>query len=290
MQYVIDAASGGSLYAMTALGVALVFGVMRLVNFAHGELIAVAGYVILALAGVPWIAVVFAAPVAAAAAAAAMERVAFRPVRRASPTTMLVTSFAISIVVQNMLVVIEGQRPKTVDFAGGLVTPVVLGDVRVAKLHFVVIGTTAVLIALLGVGLKRTSLGRQMRAAAEDFAMARVIGISANRVIAAAFVASGVLGGVAALFLVAETGTLFPSMGVQPVLIAFVATVLGGMGSLVGAAVGGFLLGALGVALQAALPVDVRGYRDAIVFAAVIMVLLLRPKGLFASRAEFERI
>jgi len=129
-----------------------------------------------------------------------------------------------------------------------------------------------------------------MRGAAEDFTMARLLGVDANLVIAAAFIMSGVLAAAAAVLLVAQTGTVSPTMGLQPVLIGFVATVIGGIGTLAGAAVGGFVLGVVTVVLQEALPLSTRGYRDAFVFGFVILVLLVRPGGLFGSRALEERV
>jgi branched-chain amino acid transport system permease protein len=147
-----------------------------------------------------------------------------------------------------------------------------------------------VLLGGLVLLLKRTRLGIQMRAAAEDFRMTRLMGVRADTVIVAAFAGSGALAAVAVLLLIVTSGTVSPGMGLQPVLVGFVATVIGGMGSLIGATVGGFLLGSATVVLQSALPLSARGYRDALVFAAVIAVLLFRPRGLFASRALEERV
>jgi branched-chain amino acid transport system permease protein len=290
LQHLFDAASTGGLYALIALGLALVFGVMNLVNFAYGELLMVGGYVILALESLVWPMVVLGAILVVVGVALAMERVAFRPVRSADATTMLITSFAVSILIQNVAVLTQGRRPKGVEFGAGLGEPVSIGGAQVPKVELITIGMVVLLLAVLVLLLKRTQLGIQMRAAAEDFRMARLMGVKADTVIMAAFASSGVLAAVAVVLLIVTSGTVSPGMGLQPVLIAFVAIVIGGMGSLVGAAVGGFLLGAVTVALQAALPLEARGYRDALVFTAVIAVLILRPRGLFASRALEERV
>ena len=148
---------------------------------------------------------------------------------------------------------------------------------------------TLALLAAVGLFLRRTTLGTQMRAAAEDFRMARVLGIRANTVIASAFALSGLLAGTAAILLTAQTGTASPTMGVNIVLVAFTATILGGMGSLRGAVLGGFSIGVLTVTLQASLPLDLRPYRDAFVFAAVLAVLVVRPQGLLPARATLAR-
>jgi branched-chain amino acid transport system permease protein len=290
MQHVVDAFSLGSLDAMLALGIALVFGVMHLVNFAHGELVMVGGFTIYLTAGAPWPVVVLCVLVVVALTALLMERIAFRPVRGADPTTLLVTSFAVSILLQSVAAIIWGRRAKGVDFASGLSEPVTIFGTRVAIVDVVSIGVAAVLVAALAVFLKRTPTGTAMRAAAEDFTMARLLGVSANRVIAAAFAMSGILAAAAALLLVASTGTVQSSMGLQPVLVGFVATVIGGVGSLVGAALGGFTLGVLTVVMQVSLPLSARGYRDAAVFGIVILILLVRPSGLVSSGALEERV
>jgi branched-chain amino acid transport system permease protein len=129
-----------------------------------------------------------------------------------------------------------------------------------------------------------------MRAAAVDFQMARLLGVRADRVIAIAFAISGVLAAAVAVLLAAQTGIASPTMGLQIVLVGFVATVIGGMGSLVGAALGGLAVGALSVGLQAALPPELRSFREAFVYAVVIAVLIFKPQGLFRSAAIWERV
>jgi branched-chain amino acid transport system permease protein len=290
LQHLFAAASLGGLYALIALGIALVFGVMNLVNFAHGELLMVGGYTILLTESLPWPAVVVLAVAATVLTALLMERIAFRPVRSADATTMLITSFAVSILLQNIAVWVAGRRPKGVSFGSGLGDPAHIGGARVPQVEILTIVLVVALLAALVLLLKRTRLGIQMRAAAEDFRMTRLMGVRADTVIVAAFAGSGALAAVAVLLLIVTSGTVSPGMGLQPVLIGFVATVVGGMGSLVGAAVGGFLLGSATVLLQWTLPLEARGYRDAIVFTAVIAVLLFRPRGLFASRALEERV
>ncbi|MEZ5076951.1 MAG: branched-chain amino acid ABC transporter permease [Solirubrobacterales bacterium] len=290
LQHILDATSTGSLYAVVALGIALVFGVMKLVNFAYGELLMVGGFIILLTEGLPWPIVVLCTLVGVAALAFLMERIAFRPVREADPTTMLITSFAVAILIQNVMVWISGRRAKGVSFGNALAEPVHIGSASVPIVELVTIGViVAVLIGFVFL-LQKTETGVQMRAAAEDFRMARLLGVNANWVIVATFVASGLLAAVASLLLLATTGAVSPYIGLTPVLIGFVATVIGGMGSLVGAAVGGFLLGVATVVFQVALPDSIQSYRDAFVYSSVILVLLIRPNGLFGSKALEERV
>lgn len=290
LQALVDGISLGSLYALLALGVALVFGVLGLINFAHGELLMVGGFAFYVLGGPPWLVGALVVVLVVGAVAIAMERLAFRPVRTADASTMLITSFAVAFLLQSLAEMIWGSRPKGLEIAGFFDESVSVSDLRIAKLDILTIGLTAALLAGLVVFLRRSPLGIQMRAAAENFRMARLLGVRGNRVIAAAFGISGVFAGVAAVLYVGQTGTLTPTMGLAPVLVAFVAAVMGGMGTLAGSAVGGFALGLLSVMLQTYLPEDLRVYRDAFVFAAVIAVLLVRPQGLLAPKGMVARV
>jgi branched-chain amino acid transport system permease protein len=291
IQDVINAISLGSFYALSALGIALIFGVMRLINFAHGQLIMVAGYLLVFLVphtGWPvWIAGVL---VVTVVLALAMERIAFRPVRFAEPATLMITSFAVSYMLQNVAILTLTAIPRTVGIPLAITQPVQVEGLYIEKLNIITLGITVVLVVALTLFLHRTTMGVQMRAAAEDFRMARILGISTNRVIATAFAISGVFAGAAALVLVAQGGTVDPTFGVVPILYAFTATILGGMGSLIGAAMGGYLLGVLTVALQLVLPANLAAYRDALVFLVVIVLFIVRPQGLIVAPWARERV
>ncbi|HMJ96626.1 MAG TPA: branched-chain amino acid ABC transporter permease [Thermoleophilaceae bacterium] len=289
-QTIIDAASFGGLYALLGLGIALIFGVMRMINFAHGEFITAGAYTLFFVSGVPLLAMVALAIIAVMTLAVATERIAFRPVRDAPPSTLLMTSFAVSFFLQSLAIMIFGTRAKGVDVAGGLLSSVDIAGLSVSKLTLVTIATTIALMIGVGAVLTRTSLGVEIRAAAEDFDMARLLGIRGDRVIAAAFAMSGTLAAVAAVLLVAQGGTVTPTMGLTPVLIAFVATIIGGMGRLGGAVLGGFVLGTLTVVLQEVLPLEMRPYRDALVYTAVIVVLVFRPQGIIGVRSVEDRL
>ncbi len=288
-QIVADAVSLGGLYALTALGIGLIFGVMRLINFAHGDLIGAAGYALLLAAGQPLAAALFCALAAAVAVALATERLAFRPLRRADPATLLIASFAVSMFLEKLLIVVVGARPKGIDLLPSLAAEVTVAGVRLQRLQLVTIGASLAMLLAVSLFLRFTRLGLEMRAAAENFRMARLLGVRANRVIAAAFALSGALAAVVAVLFVAQTGVIAPRMGLTLVVIAFVATVVGGLGSLAGAAAGGALVGLASVLLQAFLPDGMRPFREAFVFLAVIVVLLFRPQGLFAARGLRER-
>jgi branched-chain amino acid transport system permease protein len=290
LQHLIDALTLGSLFALYALGIALIFGIMGLINFAHGELIMVGAYALVLVGQPGWPLLVLATIGIVIVFALAMERVAFRPLRGANPATLLVSSFAVSYLLQNLAILIEGSAPKGTSVSIWLSRSLNVGSLAITHLAIVTVVVTIVLLAGLGLFLARTRTGVQMRAAAEDFRTARILGVKANTVIATAFAISGLLAGIGAYLLVAQTGEVSPGMGSQPVLYAFVATVLGGMGSLRGAVLGGYLFGAITVALQAYLPGDLASYRDAFAFGAVIVMLLFRPQGLIVARSVVTRV
>jgi branched-chain amino acid transport system permease protein len=288
LQHAVDIVSLASLYALLALPVALIYGIMNLVNFAHGELIMIGGYALFLLGALALPVAVFIMLLAVVAAALAMERSAFRPVRGASAETLLVTSFAVSFLLQNVALVIFGSRPKSVGTPAGLNGAFEIGGVRIDHLDALTFGACVTCVVALAVFLRRTRFGIQMQAASEDFMMARLLGVRANSVIAAAFAISGALAGVAAFFLVVRGGSAYPTMGLAAVIIAFVATMMGGLGSLRGAIIGAAILGATTVLLDVVLPEAMRPERDAFLYGAVLLLLLIRPEGL--SPAGRERV
>ncbi|MEX0285442.1 MAG: branched-chain amino acid ABC transporter permease [Paracoccaceae bacterium] len=288
-QQVMNALAFGAEYALLALGLAIVFSIMGLVNFAHGEIIAVGGYTMVAMAAIglgnPLI-VIFAAILAAAVASVTLERVAFRPVRYADPTTGLLTAFGVSIVLQNLFLLIVSPRPIAVTSLYFLEWPIALGGVSISSLQLFEALTTIVVIIAMMLFLRRTVLGLAMRAASLDFEMVRLSGVRANRVFATAFLISGLLAGIACVFIMARRGSVDPHLGFDPVLKAFVACVVGGFGSLPGAVLGGFLLGAVEVAMLVLLPQSLGGMTDAFVFGVIALVLIWRPDGILAERTE----
>ncbi|RUZ79713.1 MULTISPECIES: branched-chain amino acid ABC transporter permease [Mesorhizobium] len=300
VQVLVDAIALGSLYALVALAIGLVFGVMRLVNFAQADYITIGAYALvvptasvtppLLLGALPAALMIGGVLSVVVVLALLTERVAFRPLRNSNPSTLLISSFAVSYFLQNLVMLIHTGRPKSVGIGQSLANAVEIGGVRVPGVQLLTMGVTAGLLVALVLFLKKTPLGIQMRAAAENFQMARLLGMPANRVIALAFAISGLLSGVVSLLLTIQTGTLDLRMGLMPVVYGFFATVIGGMGSLPGAALGGFLVGVASVLLQTYLPTDLRPFRDAGVFALVILILLVRPQGLIVTSAAKERV
>jgi branched-chain amino acid transport system permease protein len=288
IQQAINALSLGSTYALLALGLAMVFSILGLINFAHGELVTVAAYTMYLenQQGVPFALQVPSAIAAACVAAILMERVAFRPLRGASFLTLLFSSFALSVIIQNVFLAVISPRQKGVQLPDLFNEAIRIGSYSIGWLQVITTVTCLGALAILTVFLRRSTQGLGMLAAAQDFQVTRLMGIKANRVIALAFAISGVLAGIAAIFILARRGTVEPAMGFTPVLKAFIASVIGGLGSLSGAVVGGFVLAAIEVGLDASLPNSVLPFRDAFALGIVVAILYFRPEGLITRPAE----
>ena len=289
VQQSLNALSFGAEYALIALGLAIVFSIMGLVNFAHGEVIAIGGYSMMVMAAIAFrnpIIIIVGAIFASVIMAIFLERIAFRPVRYADATTGLLTAFGVSLILQNLFLLLVSPRPIAVTSMYFLDWPIKLGSIRISSLQIFETVATLLAILFLVLFLKRSFLGIAMRAASLDFEMVRLMGIRANRVIATAFAISGLLAGIAAIFIIARRGAVDPTLGFNPVLKAFVACVVGGFGSLTGAVLGGFLLGALEVGMLVILPQSYGGMKDAFVFAVIAIILVWRPEGILSPQKE----
>ncbi len=286
LQQTVNALALGGTYALLALGLAVVFSIMGLINFAHGELMTISGYTLMycGIAGLPFMVSVPLAILVAMVAAVLMERIAFRPVRGGSGATMLITSFAVSMILQVLFQNLISARSQAVALPQFLSESVNLGSVIIGVNKIAAIVVTILMLIFLDRFMNRQKSGIAMRAAAEDFAVARLMGIRSNTVIAGAFAISGLLAGVASVLWVSQRASVDPLMGFTPVLKAFIAAILGGLGSLRGAVVGGFVLGFIEVYLAAFLPQELQEFRDPIGLALVVLILLFRPNGMVPSR------
>ena len=290
LQTLIDSVALGSIYALVALGLSLIFGVMRLVNFAYGELLTAGAYSLVLTLGAATgvrIVVLF---VTVIVFALAME-FALRPIRNASPATMLVTTFAFSFLLQSIALLVFGALGDNARFLPKLNRAVEIGDLRIRWVTFASIGVGIVLLSATTLFLNRTTTGLQMRAAAHDFRTARILGVRANRVIQIAFLIGGLLAAAATVLVVVQRPLVTPTFGFQLAIPALVGMVVGGMDRVVTATLGGFVLGVATSVLADVLPSSGRVYLTSLVFALVILVLLLRPDGLFSRRgAAVERV
>ena len=317
LQQLVNALSIGSLYALMAVGLAMVFSILRLINFAHGDLIMVAAYfAAFALLGkLPLVVTIVLMLAGTILVGLLMERVAYRPIRGAPDVAALLTSFAVGQILQNgtLLVTRLLQRPNPLAFPviNALSGVFTFGSITIPRVNVLSLALGIILLVLLSLFVTRTDLGLSMRAAAEDLPAARLMGIDTNRVIATAFAIGSGLAAVAGLLFAVQAGQLTPYMGFTPVLKAFIAAVIGGFGSISGAIIGGYALGGLEVFLTAIpgigdilppglvspgvqawlkqwLPGSLSSYRDAFVFVVLILVLLFRPNGILGSREREE--
>jgi branched-chain amino acid transport system permease protein len=319
IQQVVNALSAGSLYALMAVGLAMVFGILRLINFAHGDVMMVAAYIAFFALGAG-LSLPIALPIVVAGTVIVglvMERVAYRPLRGAPDVALLLSSFAVGQILQNG--VLLGTRLAGLPTLIAFPSPEILngvvnvGAITIPKVNVASFFAGIVLLGLLTVFVTRTTLGLSMRAAAEDLSAARLMGIKVNRVVATAFGIGAGLAAVAGVLYSVQAGQINPYMGFTPVLKAFIAAVIGGFGSIAGAVLGGYVLGFLEVLvtalagigdllppdsvppevrsfLQTILPAGLGSWRDAVVFIILILVLLVRPQGILGRRGPEDEL
>jgi branched-chain amino acid transport system permease protein len=307
LQQLLNGLSIGSQYALMAVGLAMVFGILRLINFAHGDLMMVAAYIAAfsLLAGLPvWTALLLMI-LGTVLTGILMERTAYRPIRGAPAVAALLTSFAVGQLLQNgtLLVTRLAQKPVQMAFPmpDVLRGVVFIGDLTISRINLISLIAGPILLALLVLFIRRTVLGTAMRATAEDLQAAQLMGIDTNRVIVVAFVIGSVLASIAGFLYASQAGQINPYIGFTPVLKAFIAMI------------GGYTLGFLEVLLtalpgygdllpkattppeviqflQTYLPSELSRYRDAFVFVALILLLLLRPGGILNTVDREERV
>ena len=291
-QVQIDAIGLGAVYALMAVGIGLVFGVLRRVNFASGQLI-MAGAYALAFASqwnLPrWVGILFCFAVVLTLSVA-MDRLVFRPLRTQSPAVMLVATFAIAFLLQSIALLAFGSLGKIASSLAPLNRPVTISGVDIRKIAIVSVVVAAVCLLLLQLLLTRTTVGLQMRAASMDFGTARLLGVRADRVIGGAVLVSGALAAVVSVMLTVQTPLVTPDFALRDTIVVLAGVVLGGLNRPIPATLGGFVIGFASGLLGGALPTNQSQYLPTILFAAVILVLLVRPNGLFTRKTQAERV
>lgn len=291
-QQIVNGLNLGSIYALVAIGLTIVYGILRLINFAHGDLLMVGAYLSLALllnSALPLGAVVLLPMIIVGAVGILVERLAYRPLRGAPEVAMLITSLAVSTVIQNSTVMTLTAQPRAFRLPGALIALHEVAGVSFSTLNALSIGAAILLMLLLTLFITRTRVGIAMRACAENLQAARLMGININQVIAYAFAIGSALAAAAGFMWAGRFGEIEPFMGFLPGLKAFVAAVIGGIGSIPGAMLGGYLLGFAEIFFVGFLPPAFSGYRDAFVFALLLLVLLIRPYGLLPTTTERGR-
>lgn len=290
IQYLLDSIAYGSLFALMAISLSLLFGVMGLMNFAYGELIMGGAFTMYYTRDWGPVGMISMTIIVVVVMSLLMELLAFRPLRRGSPSTLLITSFALSIALQKLAYMTTNPGiPKTVPPYRWLTQQFEVYGVLMSRLEFLIWIVTIALLVGMTLLLRRTSLGIQLRASTEDFRMAQLVGVKANWVIASAFAITGLLASAVTVLYMLGHGDVRPNVGQGPLLVAFVGGVIGGLGSLPGAALGGFTLGLVINILQATLPRSLQGHTQMFAFLAVIAILVLQPEGLIASARKLRR-
>ncbi len=271
------------IYALMAVGIGLVFGVLRLVNFAYGQLIMAGGFALAygAVWNLPtWESILLCFGVVLVLSVL-MDRLVFRPLRTSSPTVMLVATFAVAFLLQNIALLKFGPLSKNVGSLAQLNAPWDIFGVEIKEIAVIAVATAAGCLVILQLLLTRTSLGLHMRAAAMDFRTAQLLGVRANRVIGTAVIISGLLAATSAVFLSVQENSISSTFGLQDTIIVLAGVVVGGMNRPIPATLGGFSIGFATGILGGVLPADKTQYLTSFIFAAVIVVLLVRPNGLF---------
>lgn len=291
IQQLVDGLGQGSIYALLALSLAVIFGVMHLVNFAHGELITISAYVAygLSMAGYGWEIIVPAIFVTSILASVAIEFFAFRWVRGGDEFTMLLTSFGVHFVVSALFLMFVSAKPLSFSKPSWIFNTVNVFGINLEIFDIVTVVATLVTLVATAWLLRKTMFGITLRAASLDFDAARLMGVRSNGVIRGAFAMSGALAGVAGVLWLMRTGTASPTAGLTPLLFGVIAVVAGGLESLSGAVVGGFALGIVQVMLRGFLPPAFSGLTEGMLFVLLALLFIFRPQGLI-SVGHAERV
>jgi branched-chain amino acid transport system permease protein len=294
-QTLVDAVGLGAVYALMAVGIGLVFGVLRLVNFAYGQLIMAGAYTLAFTSGWPVAGSVLACFAVVVALSFAMEGLVFRPLRTQSPAVMLVTTFAIAFLLQAVALILDvrdGTIGEPAVSVASLNQVVTVWGVDIRKVTILAVAVAIVALGLLALLLGKTTIGLQMRAASTDFRTARLLGVKADRVIGVAVLLSGLLAAAVAVILTVQLPLVSPDFALKETIVVLVGVVVGGIDRLWTATLGGFAIGFATGVINGALPTDKTVFLPSVVFALVILVLLVRPAGLFArgQSALVERV
>ena len=291
VQGLINGLNQGAIYALIALGYTMVYGIIRMINFAHGDFIMIGAYTLfytiplMVDAGMPaWMAVIVAVAVCALVGVL-VEILAYRPVRKAGPMSALITALAMSIFLENLAMVLFGAKPHNVQAIFSLPT-ITVGGVSLPLNVLLTIGIGVAMMLCMQLFVKKTKLGKAMRAVSEDMGAAQLMGISLNRTISFTFAIGSALAGIGSVLYLCAYQQASPTMGSMLGLKAFVAAVLGGIGSIPGAMIGGFAIGLLEALVSA---VGLSIWKDGVVFAILIVVLLVKPTGIL-GRPQMEKV
>ncbi len=288
LQNLANGLSLGSLYALISIGYTMVYGILRLINFAHGEIFMLAPYFLyygVLIFHLPWWASFLVAILLTAVTGIVSERVAYRPLREAPRISVLISAIGVSYFLQNLAIVVFSGIPKSFHRPNFFKTIFQFGEIRIqSTLIASVIVSTIFLIILIYI-IYKTKTGLAMRSISVDIETSRLMGVNVNRTISFTFAIGSALAAVGGILWGLRFPQIYPLMGMMPGLKAFIAAVVGGIGNVPGAMLGGFLLGMVEILYVAFLPA-LSGYRDAFVFSILILILLFRPEGILGKKVQ----
>ena len=285
LQQAINGLNAGSIYALIAIGYTLVYGILKLINFAHGEIMMFGAYFAFIAAttfGWPFWAVIAFSMVVTAIMGVAIEFIAYRPLRKAPKLSALITAIGVSMFLQNLSLMVFGADPKVMP----KIFPQVVfkvGGLEISSITLITIGLSIFFMILLELFIQKSKQGRAMRAVSENQNAAVLMGINVNRTISLTFLIGSALGALGGILYSTAYSTIAPTMGTMPGLKAFVAAVLGGIGSVPGAMLGGFVIGMVEIMTKTYLSST---WADAIVFLLLIVVLLFKPTGILGKNMK----
>lgn len=288
IQHFFNALMLGSLYGLIAIGYTMVYGILRLINFAHGDIFMISTYFVflaITVMHLPWIPAVLLSIAGTAIFGVLIDRVAYRPLRSAPRISALISAIGVSFFIENLCLVLFTGVPKPMPRFEPLVRVMQIGNVRILPLAIFVPIISFMLVGALIWMLYRTKPGLAMRAISRDIETTRLMGVRVDRIIALTFAIGSALAACAGIMWALRYPQIHPFMGIFPGLKAFIAAVLGGIGSVQGAMIGGLLLGFMEIMLVAVFPA-LSGYRDAFAFVLLILILFYRPTGLMGEKLE----
>ncbi len=283
LSYLISGISLGSVYAIIALGYTMVYGIAKMLNFAHGDVIMVGGYISLcamSYLGLPPVVAILLAMLVCTGLGIAIESLAYKPLRSASSLAVLITAIGVSYFLQNAALLIWGANPKVYPSVVSGTLSLFSDQLSVSYISLVTVVACVVIMIALTIFTSRSRMGKAMRACSEDKGAAQLMGINVNRTISLTFAIGSALAAVAGVLLCSSYPTLMPTTGSMPGIKAFTAAVFGGIGSIPGAFLGGLLIGIIEALAKAYISTQLA---NSIVFAVLIVVLLVRPAGLLGK-------
>jgi len=285
LQNIANSITLGSLYALIAIGYTMVYGIIRLINFAHADLLMVAAYVAfygIFIFALPWWVAFAIAVVLTTLLGVGIEKVAYRPLRNAPRISVLISAIGVSFLLENIGIVALGARPKPFPRPEDLVWNIHAGNISFLSLTIIIPIVTGLLLLAVTFMVKKTKIGIAMRAVSRDFETSSLMAVDVNKVVGTTFAVGSALAAVGGLLWSLQYPQVDPLMGVFPGLKCFIAAVMGGIGSIPGAMLGGFLLGTMEVMLVGFMP-GLSGYRDAFAFIILILILLFKPGGILGE-------